>query len=448
MPGNQIRNLLFRERYGSIPPKFGFELEDGYSVFIGKNDAGKTTILQWIFRNLHDISELPRDSYALVLSSRFFVAPTTRTETSLNSFNETLYGQISNGPLSNDSVRIGIGDLYSVLLQTDSFVHQITKINEYLVRMGFQSIEIKSQQIVFMGDTPLYQHGSGIRHVVSVLAALTSPSIRILLIDEPEIALEARAQKVLKDILIEASQSKAILIATHSHLFVQKEDGYIDKNYIVTKNKKNILIPGVLFTGIERIQNQEELLGLTFDLLGNSLEDLFFPNNFLIVEGASDQVICEKVQSILGINQNAAKVIAARGIDNISSSYHVIVQTLIPLIIGTSPYSKKVVVLIDQPNKTNTSHVVHIKNTLKTRCILLNSPSLEEYLDDSLYVKAGRDKHKDLMELNQLHAAKEFELYKQKKKDISNEIANVLATDDLKLIPNIVRAVKKAAGTT
>jgi hypothetical protein len=42
------------------------------------------------------------------------------------------------------------------------------------------------------------------------------------------------------------------------------------------------------------VGSREQLYDVTFDLLGSSTEDLFFPHNYLIVEGASDQVIAER----------------------------------------------------------------------------------------------------------------------------------------------------------
>jgi hypothetical protein len=49
-------------------------------------------------------------------------------------------------------------------------------------------------------------------------------------------------------------------------------------------------------------------------LLGSSAEDLFFSNNFLIVEGATDQIIAEKIMELKGIGRTKIKVVSASGI--------------------------------------------------------------------------------------------------------------------------------------
>ncbi len=184
MPGNTIRDLSYHLRYGSIAPQHRFELEDGYNVFIGKNDAGKTTFLQWVFRCLYEIQEISKDSFSLILSNRNLISPHTRTTLTLGDFNSNLYQQISTTPLLNDQDRVdGAVDLYSALLQNQNFMEQLVSINEYLARMGFKPIEIKQQQIAYMDNIPLHQHGSGIRHIVSILSALTSSNIGIVLID-------------------------------------------------------------------------------------------------------------------------------------------------------------------------------------------------------------------------------------------------------------------------
>src|SRR5215467_9964457 len=50
------------------------------------------------------------------------------------------------------------------------------------------------------------------------------------------------------------------------------------------------------------VSSQEDLYDITFKMLGSSAEDHFFPNNFLIVEGATDQIIANKIMELKGID--------------------------------------------------------------------------------------------------------------------------------------------------
>src|SRR5206468_3689337 len=113
----------------------------------------------------------------------------------------------------------------------------------------------------------------------SIIAALTNDEVGVILIDEPELSLEPRVQKVLREVLVEASEQKIIVVATHSHLFVRRD--LPESTQIVERTDDQ--------TRVRTVAEESELYDLVFDLLGASTEDLFFPSNYLIVEGASDQ---------------------------------------------------------------------------------------------------------------------------------------------------------------
>jgi predicted ATP-dependent endonuclease of OLD family len=136
--------------------------------------------------------------------------------------------------------------------------------------------------------------GSGIRGALPILAALTNPNVSVILIDEPELSLEPRLQKVLRDILIDESERKVIVVATHSHLFVRRDD--IAANQRITPNIERT--EAVVTT----LSEPRELYDVVFRLLGSSTEDLFFPANYVIVEGASDQAIVTKVLQLLRLS--------------------------------------------------------------------------------------------------------------------------------------------------
>ena len=100
------RLLRSPSAYGSIPANFEFKLEYGYSVFIGKNNSGKSSLLQWIFKSLWITSEIPRNTYCLVTTNRSYVLPHSRITTNLDQYNSELYAQINSEPLSHDEVRV------------------------------------------------------------------------------------------------------------------------------------------------------------------------------------------------------------------------------------------------------------------------------------------------------------------------------------------------------
>ncbi len=73
---------------------------------------------------------------------------------------------------------------------------------------------------------------------------------------------------------------RAVYLATHSHLFLSRAE--IADNYVVTK-----LRSGDEFR-VDRVTEMAQFHRLQFNLLGNSLESLFFPSALVIVEGKTD----------------------------------------------------------------------------------------------------------------------------------------------------------------
>lgn len=431
-----------RGRYGPIQQNFKFAVPKGYSVLVGRNDSGKSALLQFIFKSLFESDEQRKDKICLVTQDRQYARHTTQPPTNLRDYNQHLYQQMVNshkpsvGPVGPDS-----GSLYTLLLHRTNFVRQLQTINRYLIRLGFSEIVLKDVQIVNLDNVEIHFHGSGIRCVMPVLAALTSPDILVVLIDEPELSLEARAQRVLKGILLEAvCQETTILVATQSHIFLDKEE--IDRNFVVTSSGGQL--------GVEFIRSKEHLIDVTYNLLGNSLEDLFFPSNFLIVEGSSDQSVCERVSKLSNIPVGRVKIISARGIDNVQDSYRAIENALVPLIADHSPYSRRVVVLLDKPSDEAKKIVESVARQLNERCVILPAASIEEYIPAEIYQRAGRDKANDLKRLEDTRkevsygSSGSLARLCELKNEISSALSSGLDASDLDQIPVIRDAVKLA----
>lgn len=436
--------LQLNQSYGPLPNGFTLRLKEGYSVFIGKNNSGKSVLLQRIFVHFCQHGGWGLNTVCYLGPDRQYVKPQTPPPNSLQEYNNQLLGNISGGPRPFDGPRgLDHSMLYTVCLHRTNFMEQMNEVNGLLARMGFDGLVLHEMQTVTLDKVNIYMHGSGIRCVLPLLAALTSPDIKAVVVDEPEVALEARAQRVLKEILLEAaSQGKLIFAATQSHIFVDKVN--LTNNFLVTKQGPN--------PAIQQLTSKDQLVEVVFNMLGNSLEDLLFPNNFLVVEGSSDQVVCEKVLELLKTGPGVVKVISARGIDNAADTYRAINNTLVPLIADKSPYSKRVVVLVDLPNASSAASLKRLQDALKERCLVLDKPSIEEYVPEAIYREAGRDRNSDLAKIDELGQKVRFggraevkrELW-ELKKEISNSLARALKKEHLDQIPQITKAAQLAA---
>lgn len=162
----------------------------------------------------------------------------------------------------------------------------------------------------------------------------------LFFIDEAELHLHPTAQRNLKDVLQELSQSTdQVFINTHSSVFVaDNHDG--QKIFKVEKNE-----------GATTIEVVDDLTKpyIVFELLGGSPSDLLLPKNFLIVEGISEFEFITRVIKRFYFDRPAIQIIKACGdIDQAERTINSIEKIYAPL--NLSIYKDRLVVLIDRPS--------------------------------------------------------------------------------------------------
>jgi len=218
---------------------------------------------------------------------------------------------------------------------------------------------------------------------------------------------------------------------------VNRDD--VSHNYTVARDSNGKV-------SVQRLERVSDMLDVSFKLLGNSVSDLFFPENFLIVEGASDQVILESVQRLLEIDSSTVKVFSATSLERIAGVEEAIRTTLRPLVAEYSPYHQSVVCLVDGENDANRKLIRQLRSDLGDRLVQLESPSLEEYLTSELYLLARRDRAADLKGIELARQTGDYRKEAALKEEISNQIAAILSKEHLPRLGRIVEALKRAAG--
>ncbi len=427
-------NINLNKDYGPLKQNFSYTIKNGYNVLVGANNSGKSAIIQFIFQHLvREVQEYGSGKLSIILPERVFVDSTYETSgRQLEVHNTELAQRIYKSPGNYNTYSAPpISELSKLLLTHDNLIKQNNMLNDYLDRLELPELVIGPGQNISFEKISVGFQGSGLRSLLPIVAALTDPQIQVLLIDEPELSLEPKVQKLLRDLLYDVAQKKTIIVTTHSHLFLNRVN--VDFNSMVWKD-------GAV-TRIKELNTNSELYELTFKLLGNSLSDLFFPENFIIVEGVSDQIMANKILDLKQIDKSKIKVVSSTGIEKINKIKEAIINTLMPLVINDSPYKKRVVVLIDQRNEQNREKVEEIEKELGDRMYELTVPSLEEYLPEALYLKAGRDKAADQ---TSLASAKNYQDSVVIKREISDSIAAILEISDLDSIPIISSCIDKA----
>lgn len=434
-------NFQTEWRQGPLPQGFDIDLSGEYITLVGANNAAKSTILQALFRRFYNqFNFKDKHGVCLILPERMYVHTSTETGgRTFEAYNTELLGSLSNAEQNRSYVSPQnpvSSELPKLLLTHWDFLKQLAKLNEYLRYFNLPEYILSGPQEIRFEEISVAIQGSGLRSIFAILAALTDKYTQLLLIDEPEQSLEAGVQKRLRDLFYDLSsqEGKTIVVTTHSHLFLNRKD--FASNYTVSKENGQV--------SIHRLDSQAELYDVTFSMLGSSVEDLFFPYNYMVVEGGTDQIIANKVMALKGIGSDRVKVLSATGITNVANMLSAVQKTLIPLIVNDSPYASRVVALVDKPNRSPDATYERLQRDLGDRLFTLTETSLEEYLPDYLYIKCGRDKAADRAELERLKG--DYEQLRALKTQIAEAIAGVLVKDDLATIPVFAEAVDKANG--
>lgn len=189
------------------------------------------------------------------------------------------------------------------------------------------------------------------------------------------------------------------------------------------------------------MKSEPELLDVVFRLLGNSTEDLFFPRNYVVVEGASDQRLVERALDLLGAEPGQIKVLSASGISGVDATVYAVERQLLPMIISDSPYAQRVVAMIDEPREAEQERVRDLERHLDDRLVQLPAPSLEEYVPARLYEVAGLDRD---AALERIRNATTFSAKRDVKREISETLASALTEELLNEIPEIRRVAELA----
>jgi hypothetical protein len=408
--------------YGPLQAQFDFFVPDGYGVLVGANNSGQSALLQLAFRTAFDDPGVGAGRVCLILPDRTQLSASTETGgRSLEDYNSDLVGWVrATDPLSYENlVGPSRGELARALLNHTDFEHQLQDLQGLLGRLGLPRLVLRASQRLHFGDVPGQFQGSGLRALLPILCSLTDPSLRVILIDEPEEALEPRLQKALRDLLIERASQRSVLVCTHSHLFLNRREA--SSNFRVSQADGRV--------AVEPLASDEELYDVAFKLLGSSTEDLFFPANYLLVEGASDQIVVERVLALLDIPHGKIKVVSAGGIDAARDTLRALNRALLPLVMRDSPYAKRVVALIDRPSDPASQAVAELRRVLGDRLVVLDEPSLEEAIPSAIYERVGLVRSAVLEELGALRG--DYVALHDAKRQISRRLAQALEVEDL-----------------
>ena len=164
----------------------------------------------------------------------------------------------------------------------------------------------------------------------------------LFLIDEAELHLHPTAQRQLKIALARlAENGDQVFINTHSSVLVT--DDMVGQ--CLWKVRKDGMA-----TRISAIAPDDKP-EVVYELLGGSPADLLFPNNFLIVEGRSEEVLLRRVMQRFYGAQPRVKVVFAGGDFDAQEKSMAAINTAFTPLNQTPVYRNKLILLCDKPNE-------------------------------------------------------------------------------------------------
>ncbi len=352
----------------------GMELpNNNLNIFIGTNNCGKTNILMYINETFGNESDYISPQRLNVSNTPQFIEDIDQSFDQWRNSRKRKDINTSEIPGPNPTIELATLDninLEKLLKWHKGYFAEIHIDKD-------ENYQFKTPQILIEGRKPSEQ-GSGSRAVFSLLVKLFDPRLKALCIDEPEISVEPQTQRRLFQLLklvsegAEGLPQKRIFIATHSHLFIDKDN--CKNNYKAYKeNGKTKIVP---------VQNAEELSEIVFRLLGNSPGDIFFPSNVIIVEGESDAFFLLKVLDFIKPDSTKKRSIRIHYADGDSKIYSATksIDQMLKSVSYTPVYRDKLCVVFDKQNSQ--SIIKEVKIFLKddgNRVLELSKPGIEYF---------------------------------------------------------------------
>jgi AAA15 family ATPase/GTPase len=196
---------------------------------------------------------------------------------------------------------------------------------------------------------PLTAMGEGVANILGLIVDLCIAEDRIFLIEEPENDIHPKALKALLKLIIEKSSTNQFFISTHSNIVMKYLGSVSDsKVFNVTNDGKDEAKPKLFVSKIEEVPNNPEDRRAVLEDLGYDFFDFDLWKGWLFLEESSAEVIIRDYLIgwfIPGL-KNKIKTFSAGGTSKISGKFEDFNKLFVFLHLQPT-YKNKVWVLID-----------------------------------------------------------------------------------------------------
>lgn len=202
---------------------------------------------------------------------------------------------------------------------------------------------------------PLTAMGEGVANILGLIVDLCIAENKIFLIEEPENDIHPKALKALLRLIIDKAQTNQFFISTHSNI-VMKYLGGADgaKIFNVTNEQRDDRRPNMFLSSLKEISNQPEERRQILEDLGYDFFDFDLWKGWLFLEESSAEVIIRDylIQWFVPSLKNQIRTFSAGGASKILTKFEDFDRLFVYLHLEKT-YKNRVWVLIDGGEEEN-----------------------------------------------------------------------------------------------
>lgn len=259
---------------------------------------------------------------------------------------------------------------------------------------------------------------TGTRLLLTILGICMDDRFSTILIDEPELGLSPKVQQSLVTFLTDPSEREkifphlaSVFVATHSHLFLNRAD--IESNFIVSKNVETVKL--------SQVKTISDFHRLQFNLLGNSLETMFFPSAIIVTEGKTDAEYIERIVGVRfpdkRISVNSSGGDPKRRIQGLKDAFGDL---------SRSPLRSRIFVVLDSVHQQGLSRELVDMGVVAENIVIWDRNGIEYVYPEALLSAVFGCAKERLVELSIAHDVVSLNGVERKKNDLKNEILSRL----------------------
>lgn len=158
------KEILAAAQFGPLPAGFQFQIPSPYTAVVGRNNSGKSSVLQLAFKSA--FLDYGADAVCCISADRHWIQPDTQPGSrTLATYNIELNARLSNSPLQYQEGSYGQvgGELFRLLLHRGNFQEELVRVQLLLERLGLPRFILSGPQAVTFDDVVAAAQGSGLR---------------------------------------------------------------------------------------------------------------------------------------------------------------------------------------------------------------------------------------------------------------------------------------------